>query len=221
MAAGAGRSTRCPRGRRCARTRTALRARTLARPVRRRPGARRGADVRGRRACCSTRASSASRRETLDAARRARARGGAARSGSPRCSPASTSTSPRTARRCTSRCAPRAATRIETGGEDVVPAVHEVLDRMARLRRARALGRLDAARPASAIRTVVNIGIGGSYLGPEMAALALAAYVPDDLDAALPLERRRQRLLARHARPRPGADARDRRVEDVRRRSRR
>ena len=71
------------------------------------------------------------------------------------------------------------------------------------------------ARPASAIRTVVNIGIGGSYLGPEMAALALAAYAPDDLDAALPLERRRQRLLARHARPRPGRDARDRRVEDV------
>ena len=76
--------------------------------------------------------------------------------------------------------APRGA-RIETGGEDVVPAVHEVLDRMADFAERVRSGAWTGAT-GERIRTVVNIGIGGSYLGPEMAAIALAAYVPDELD---------------------------------------
>ncbi len=76
--------------------------------------------------------------------------------------------------------APRGA-RIETGGADVVPAVHAVLGRMADFaQRVRSGGWTGAT--GKRIRTVVNIGIGGSYLGPEMAALALAAYTPDDLE---------------------------------------
>jgi glucose-6-phosphate isomerase len=60
-------------------------------------------------------------------------------------------------------------------GVDVVPMVHDVLDRMARLaeqvRAGQWLGY--SGRP---IRHVVNIGIGGSDLGPVMAYEALRAF---------------------------------------------
>ena len=67
--------------------------------------------------------------------------------------------------------APRDA-EIRVDGENVVPKVHAVLDRMAELaRRVRAGGWTGATgRP---IRNVVNIGIGGSDLGPVMAYEAL------------------------------------------------
>jgi glucose-6-phosphate isomerase len=67
--------------------------------------------------------------------------------------------------------APR-GTVIEVDGHDVVPDVHEVLDRMADFaRRVRGDEWLGATgRP---IRNVVNIGIGGSDLGPAMACEAL------------------------------------------------
>jgi glucose-6-phosphate isomerase len=67
------------------------------------------------------------------------------------------------------------------GGVDVVAQVHEVLDRMAafaaRVRSGEWVG--STGRP---IRHVVNIGIGGSDLGPAMAATALRRWVRDDLD---------------------------------------
>jgi glucose-6-phosphate isomerase len=60
-------------------------------------------------------------------------------------------------------------------GHDVVADVHAVLDHMgefaARLRDGRWPGH--TGKP---IKNVVNIGIGGSYLGPEMAYLALRAF---------------------------------------------
>src|SRR5579875_1088248 len=66
-------------------------------------------------------------------------------------------------------------TRIAVDNVDVVPAVHEVLDRMAefanKVRAGRWLGHTD--RP---IRNIVNIGIGGSVLGPVMAYEALRHY---------------------------------------------
>jgi glucose-6-phosphate isomerase len=76
--------------------------------------------------------------------------------------------------------APR-GTRISTGGADVVPDVHAVLDRMAAFADQVRSGAWTGVtgRP---LRAIVNIGIGGSHLGPEMAALALAADTPDDLD---------------------------------------
>ena len=82
------------------------------------------------------------------------------RSGSTRCSPASTSTSPRTAPRCTSRCARRAA-RGSDGRRGRRPAVHEVLDRMAAFAERVRSGAWTGAT-GERIRTVVNIGIGGS-----------------------------------------------------------
>ena len=63
--------------------------------------------------------------------------------------------------------APRGV-RIDVDGADVVPDVHRVLDAMAafaaRVRDGRFTG-----HTGRRIRNVVNIGIGGSYLGPEMA----------------------------------------------------
>ena len=70
--------------------------------------------------------------------------------------------------------APR-GTRILVDGQDVVPGVHAVLDRMAdfstRVRTGAWTG--FTGKP---IRNVVNIGIGGSDLGPVMACEALRHY---------------------------------------------
>jgi glucose-6-phosphate isomerase len=69
---------------------------------------------------------------------------------------------------------------IVVDGEDVVPRVHEVLDRMSdfatRVREGQWTGH--TGRP---IRNVVNIGIGGSDLGPVMAYEALRYYSRRDL----------------------------------------
>ena len=70
--------------------------------------------------------------------------------------------------------APRGAS-IVVDGENVVPRVHAVLDRMAafsdRVRAGEWRGHTGAR-----IRNVVNVGIGGSDLGPVMAYEALRAY---------------------------------------------
>jgi glucose-6-phosphate isomerase len=69
---------------------------------------------------------------------------------------------------------------IMLDGEDVVPAVHEVLDKMAafsdRVRSGAWKG-----HTGKKIRNVVNIGIGGSDLGPVMAYEALKHYSQRDL----------------------------------------
>ncbi len=67
-----------------------------------------------------------------------------------------------------------AGTRIEVDGTDVVAEVHHTLERMERLA---------AEVSTSGIRTIVNIGIGGSDLGPAMAALALAPFAGTGVDA--------------------------------------
>ena len=70
--------------------------------------------------------------------------------------------------------APRGAA-IVVDGENVVPAVHAVLDRMADFtNRVRGGGWRGAT--GKRIRSVVNIGIGGSDLGPVMAYEALRHY---------------------------------------------
>jgi len=70
--------------------------------------------------------------------------------------------------------APRSAS-IVLDGEDVVPAVHEVLDRMADFAY-RVHSGAWRGHTGKRIRNVVNIGIGGSDLGPVMAYEALRHY---------------------------------------------
>jgi glucose-6-phosphate isomerase len=74
--------------------------------------------------------------------------------------------------------APRSAS-IIVDGVDVVPGVHAVLDRMAAFADDVRSGRWRGAT-GSPIRAVVNIGIGGSDLGPAMAFDALRAYADPD-----------------------------------------
>jgi glucose-6-phosphate isomerase len=73
-----------------------------------------------------------------------------------------------------------ATTRILVDGVDVVAQVHAVLDRMAafagQVRSGRWLG-----HTGKRIRNVINIGIGGSDLGPVMAYDALRSYSRRDL----------------------------------------
>ncbi len=69
---------------------------------------------------------------------------------------------------------------ILVDGEDVVPAVHEVLDRMADFAE-RVRGGAWRGHTGRRIRNVVNIGIGGSDLGPVMAYEALKHYSRRDL----------------------------------------
>ncbi|WP_246532351.1 glucose-6-phosphate isomerase [Streptomyces nymphaeiformis] len=75
--------------------------------------------------------------------------------------------------------APREAV-IEVDGENVVPAVHAVLDKMAafsdKVRAGEWTGH--TGRP---IKNIVNIGIGGSDLGPAMAYEVLRSYTQRDL----------------------------------------
>jgi len=76
--------------------------------------------------------------------------------------------------------APRGAT-IMVDGENVVPQVHAVLDKMAafcdRIRKGEWKG-----HTGKRIKNVVNIGIGGSDLGPVMAYEALKHYTQRDMN---------------------------------------
>jgi glucose-6-phosphate isomerase len=67
--------------------------------------------------------------------------------------------------------APR-GTKIEVDGVDVVPEVHAVLDKMTAFSNRVRSGEWKG-HTGKPIRNVINVGIGGSYLGPEMAYDAL------------------------------------------------
>ncbi|MGW3951711.1 glucose-6-phosphate isomerase [Streptomyces sp. NPDC004752] len=75
--------------------------------------------------------------------------------------------------------APRDAV-IEVDGENVVPAVHAVLDKMAGFAE-RVRSGAWTGQTGRRIRNVVNIGIGGSDLGPAMAYEALRAYTDREM----------------------------------------
>jgi glucose-6-phosphate isomerase len=69
---------------------------------------------------------------------------------------------------------------ILVDGEDVVPGVHEVLDRMTAFADKVRSGEWKGYT-GKPIRNVINIGIGGSDLGPVMAYEALRAYSRRDM----------------------------------------
>ncbi|MFE8990454.1 glucose-6-phosphate isomerase [Streptomyces collinus] len=75
--------------------------------------------------------------------------------------------------------APRDAV-VEVDGENVVPGVHAVLDQMAAFAERVRSGEW-TGHTGRRIRNVVNIGIGGSDLGPAMAYEALRPFTDRDL----------------------------------------
>ena len=74
-----------------------------------------------------------------------------------------------------------AGARLEVDGHDVVADVHDVLGRVYDFADRVRSGEWTGVT-GQRIRTVVNIGIGGSDLGPVMAYEALAPYVQDGLE---------------------------------------
>ncbi|MFF5530897.1 glucose-6-phosphate isomerase [Streptomyces cinerochromogenes] len=75
--------------------------------------------------------------------------------------------------------APRDAV-IEVDGENVVPAVHAVLDKMSDFAE-RVRSGAWTGHTGKRIRNVVNVGIGGSDLGPAMAYEVLRSFTDRDL----------------------------------------
>ena len=65
--------------------------------------------------------------------------------------------------------------KILVDGKDVVPEVHAVLDRMAAFA-AQVRSGAWTGHSGKRIRNVINVGIGGSHLGPEMAYRALRQF---------------------------------------------
>jgi len=70
---------------------------------------------------------------------------------------------------------------IKVDGHNIVPGVHEVLDRMASFAN-RVRNGTWRGHSGKRIRTVVNIGIGGSDLGPVMAYEALRDFTERSID---------------------------------------
>ncbi len=74
----------------------------------------------------------------------------------------------------------RSSDRVEVDGRNVIPDVYEVLDQMTSFSELVRTGKWKG-HTGRRIRTVVNIGIGGSDLGPLMAYRALTPYIHPDL----------------------------------------
>ncbi len=70
---------------------------------------------------------------------------------------------------------------LEVDGQDAVAEVHRVLDRMGEVATRIRTGEW-TGWTGKRIRSVVNIGIGGSDLGPAMACQALADYASPEID---------------------------------------
>ena len=103
---------------------------------------------------------------------------------------------------------------IVVDGEDVVPQVHAVLDRMAAFAD-QVRGGAWNGHTGKPIKNIINIGIGGSDLGPVMAYEALKHYSDRCLDVSIRLQCRRHRFRRGHARPRSGRDFVHHFVKDI------
>ena len=112
------------------------------------------------------------------------------------------------------RCALRAARSIMVDGKNVVPEVHAVLDAMADFSN-RVRSGAWTGHTGKRIRHIINIGIGGSDLGPVMAYEALRHYSDRSHDLSLRLERRRDRSRRGDPRSGAGGNALHRLLEDL------
>ena len=101
--------------------------------------------------------------------------------------------------------APKGA-KIFVDGKNVVPEVHAVLDKMAAFSK-RVRSGAWKGHTGKRIKNIVNIGIGGSDLGPVMAYEALQALQRARFDVSLRVERGRHRFRGGDARPGSGGNA--------------
>ena len=86
---------------------------------------------------------------------------------------------------------------LAVDGQDVPTDVHRRARPHGRVHRRRSLGRVDGRTPASGSRAVVNIGIGGSDLGPGHGLRGAARTTRPRPDDALRLQHRPDRHLPR------------------------
>src|ERR1700722_14996806 len=104
----------------------------------------------------------------------------ASRASARRCSPANCSTPPKDAPLCTRRCVISRAASVIGEGRDVMPEIEAERARVAAFASDVREGRLRGAL-GQPMTDVVNIGIGGSDLGPAMATKALGPFAPINL----------------------------------------
>ncbi len=109
--------------------------------------------------------------------------------------------------------APRDAV-VLVDGHNVVPDVHEVLSRITTFADRVRSGAWRGAT-GETMQTVVNIGIGGSDLGPAMAFLATESFGDHNSAVSLRQQRRWRRHHRQPRRSRPGDDAVHHQLEDV------
>ena len=128
---------------------------------------------------------------------------------------ASGSTSPRTGRCSTSPCVRPRRESIVVDGEDVVPDVHAVLDKMARFAEQVRSGRVAWAHRPARSATWSTSASAGPTSGRPWPTTALRDFSRPVADVPLRLQRRRHRRLGGDPRPRPGRDAVHRVVQDV------
>ena len=120
--------------------------------------------------------------------------------------PATRSTSPRTVRSFTPRCALPLAHPSSSTAQNVVPQVQDVLAGWP-ISPTQVRSGAWKGHTGKRMRNVVNIGIGGSDLGPVMAYEALRHYSAARHDFPLRLQRRRHRLRRGRSRSGPRGDA--------------
>ena len=132
-----------------------------------------------------------------------------------RCSAVTTSTSPRIAPSCTPRCGSRRTRPSRSTGRTSSADVHDVLHRVYEFADKVRSGAWTGVT-GKRISTVVNIGIGGSDLGPVMAYEALAAYRQDGLECRFISNIDPTDAATTLAGSRPGDDPLHRRQQDVR-----
>jgi hypothetical protein len=104
--------------------------------------------------------------------------------------------------------------RLEVGGRDVVAGVHKVLDRMGEVASAIRSGEW-TGHTGKRITAVVNIGIGGSDLGPAMAYEALRDYATPDIECRFVSNIDPVDLVRQDPRPRSCPDTLRGQLQDV------
>ncbi len=182
-------------------------------PRQRRPEPARGDDPVGRTGPPRRLAAAGHRRRHGAPCARSPSSAASRRTATP-CSRVHTSTPPRIAPSCTPPCGGRPGEALVVDDQDVTADVESVLDRMAvfadGVRSGAWLGA--TGRPITA---VVNVGIGGSDLGPAMAYLALRHASDRDIAFRFVSNVDPDRHDRGAPRSRPGDDPRHRRLEDV------